>query len=104
MKILVYKEIDHYNTPEGKIEEHIEHRCSNCKSHLYMNQKFCDGCGNELDWSKINSNIKVLEGPSESYNKHRSVIERFMRGKEVPHEEICESIYQITGIKVIENE
>lgn len=100
MKTKVYREVDHCEF-EGEQVENVEHRCSHCKSHLYMNQRFCDGCGDELDWSEIDVPEKIVHHrPSESYKKHKKTIENFMSDKHiVTYDEICEAIYQITGIE-----
>lgn len=32
--------------------------CPNCQNHLYINQKYCDKCGQKLDWSEVKDEIQ----------------------------------------------
>lgn len=40
-------------TNSRKKKEAIEAKCGNCGEKVNRNQKFCPGCGAEMDWSSV---------------------------------------------------
>ena len=37
-------------------EAYTFYTCPSCRKYLYINQKYCDNCGVEIDWSEENGN------------------------------------------------
>ena len=50
-KINILQELVDKETPKKPLGLSI---CPNCQNRLYIDQKYCDKCGQKLDWSKEN--------------------------------------------------
>lgn len=37
----------------GEDDDYVKYLCPKCHIDLYMNEKYCDNCGQKLDWSDV---------------------------------------------------
>jgi hypothetical protein len=79
-------------TSSAKKSQLITAKCNDCGQIVKSNQKFCPGCGAELDWSSLDDEPE--EKPATKTTKENSAKTESAPAKTVTHEEKIDTLIQ----------